>query len=41
MPGCVVPANSVFVPLVIELFGRWGPQAREVFDVCIEKVRVH
>jgi hypothetical protein len=33
-----VPANSVFVPLVIESFGRWGPQARGVFDVCIEKL---
>ena len=34
----LVPANSAFVPLVIESFGRWGPQAREVFDVCVEKV---
>ena len=34
----VVPRNSVFVPLVVESFGRWGPRAREVFDVCVEKL---
>ena len=34
----VLPANSVLVPLVMETFGRWGPRAREVFDVCVEKL---
>ena len=34
----VVPADSVFVPLVVETFGRWGPRAREIFDECVEKL---
>src|SRR3546814_1679267 len=34
----VVHADSVFVPLVVETFGRWGPRAREIFDECVEKL---
>src|SRR3546814_19214907 len=34
----VVHAHSVFVPLVVETFGRWGPRAREIFDECVEKL---
>jgi hypothetical protein len=32
------PAHTIFVPLVVESYGRWGPKAREIFDVCIEKL---
>ena len=34
----VIPANSVFIPVVVESYGRLGPQARKIFDVCVDKL---
>jgi len=33
-----LPPNSEFIPLVVESYGRWGPRAREAFDVCVDKL---
>ena len=32
------PVRTDFIPLVVETYGRWGPMAREVFEVCMTKI---
>jgi hypothetical protein len=32
------PQNSVFIPLVVESYGRWGQLARPVFDICMDRI---
>ena len=32
------PARTDFIPLVVETYGRWGPMARDVFEVCMTKI---
>lgn len=33
-----IPQNAVFIPLVVETFGRWGPAARTVLHKCIDRL---
>jgi hypothetical protein len=33
-----IPQNAVFIPLVVEAFGRWGPMARLVLHKCIDRL---
>jgi hypothetical protein len=35
-----LPDDAVFVPLVFESYGRWGPSARRAFKTCIDRIAV-
>ncbi len=32
------PQGTEFIPLVMESYGRWGARAREIFEVCTDKI---
>ena len=34
------PPRTEFIPLVAESYGRWGPRARRVFDICTDKIAI-